>query len=77
MPENDVYIIKQKLDECLRKMDEIDESLRGNINSEKPGIIHRLSIVEEFVKCQKRLSWFVLSTFIGAILLGMLHVIKF
>jgi hypothetical protein len=55
----------EKLDEIGKKLDGIDELLRGT--DDKPGHTTRLVYVEKFVGACNRMAWIVAGTFLTAL----------
>jgi len=67
MSEAPTDIFKPHFDEIHRKLDRLDEAIRGTAsNGSKPGILVRLDRLEQDAKRQSKLIWLIVGSLITA-----------
>lgn len=57
------------------KLDTIERSLIGDLETDKPGVMERLKKLEDHSNCVKKFSWFTISTVVGIIIVAILKLI--
>jgi len=67
-------VCRQSFCEINRKLDRLDESVRGN---GKPGINLRLELLEAAAASRRRLTWIVIGAFVSAGASAVMQLVQF